>query len=255
MPKKKTTGAHCPVHSHMGSHSKCGPSCKPGHNHGPGHAHGHAHRPGFPSKCLHSVQPVVIGGKTVYAGGAMHMKAQDIMALHESVAMAAVLEAAGAQTPSPTSLLVVPLTEARMPLPFGVRFNVLSAPLHDFGGVPAAWGPFVSQLADEVKDNVCILGYCDGGHGRTGTLLASLIAVLEPQTEDPIAAVRERYCRHAVETSEQGAAIFALRGKPLPEKYHGTFMCDMFKQRAVLKANAEPIIIDTAFGEVPPQKK
>jgi hypothetical protein len=79
---------------------------------------------------------------------------------------------------------------------------------------------------------------------------------MEPETADPLAAVRERYCPRAVETSEQGTAIFALRGQPLPAQYHGTFMCDIVaKHRAVIKANAEPIKVDTAFGETPPGKR
>jgi protein-tyrosine phosphatase len=62
------------------------------------------------------------------------------------------------------------------------------------------------------------------GHGRTGTFLASLIALLEDDhtTPDPIAAVRERHCEQAVESVAQGEAIFALRGQPLPRKYRRT---------------------------------
>lgn len=64
-----------------------------------------------------------------------------------------------------------------------------------------------------------LLVFCTVGHGRTGTFLASLISLTEPETVDPIAAVRERYCKKAVETLEQGESIFALRGQQLPEKY------------------------------------
>ena len=63
--------------------------------------------------------------------------------------------------------------------------------------------------------------YCMGSHGRTGTFIASLIALLESkeQTPDPIAAVRERHCSKSVETIGQARAIFALRGEKLPKKY------------------------------------
>jgi hypothetical protein len=50
-----------------------------------------------------------------------------------------------------------------------------------------------------------------------------MIAVLEPNTEDPIAAIRERHCKEAIETLEQAKAIFRLRGEPLPERYEKEF--------------------------------
>lgn len=66
-----------------------------------------------------------------------------------------------------------------------------------------------------------VLVFCMGGHGRTGTVLAALKAMLEPDTEDPIADVREAYCQKAVETDLQAEAVFALRGQHVPEKYEG----------------------------------
>lgn len=63
-----------------------------------------------------------------------------------------------------------------------------------------------------------IVVFCTGGHGRTGTFVASLIALVE-QPEDPIAALRSRYCEHAVEGLEQREAIFKILGRELPEKY------------------------------------
>lgn len=45
---------------------------------------------------------------------------------------------------------------------------------------------------------------CAGGHGRTGTLLACLIARVEHLSgEEAIRETRSRYCRHAVETLVQ----------------------------------------------------
>jgi hypothetical protein len=63
--------------------------------------------------------------------------------------------------------------------------------------------------------------FCDGGHGRTGTVLASLIALMESsaKTPDPIAAVRARYCDQAVETLDQARAIYRLRGEDLPLRW------------------------------------
>jgi protein-tyrosine phosphatase len=48
-----------------------------------------------------------------------------------------------------------------------------------------------------------VLIFCLGSHGRTGTVIAGLIAMLEPEVDDPIEAVRKRHCGKSVETREQ----------------------------------------------------
>jgi hypothetical protein len=60
--------------------------------------------------------------------------------------------------------------------------------------------------------------WCIGSHGRTGTLLATCIGLLEPDV-DPIDAVRERHCEHAVETHRQLESVFEALGRPVPEKW------------------------------------
>ncbi|MEA3249532.1 MAG: hypothetical protein U9Q03_04200 [Patescibacteria group bacterium] len=101
---------------------------------------------------------------------------------------------------------------------------VVECHLPDFGGVPEDWReileqriiPLLERCEQTGEKAVC---YCHAGHGRTGTLLASLIALLESEKEtpDPIVAVRERHCSHAVETRTQAEGIFALRGQEVPE--------------------------------------
>ena len=60
---------------------------------------------------------------------------------------------------------------------------------------------------------------CHGGHGRTGTLLAGCIAVLEGlSAEKAIAAVRKRYCEHTVETFVQEELVYDLLDEQKPEK-------------------------------------
>jgi|SRR3990167_6850564 len=60
---------------------------------------------------------------------------------------------------------------------------------------------------------------CLGGHGRTGTLLAAIIAIAEHIPADQaIAAARTRYCSQAVESIKQEMLIHALLLKGLKEK-------------------------------------
>ncbi len=94
--------------------------------------------------------------------------------------------------------------------------------LRDFGGVPTNWRELLEErIIPRLEDGDDLLAFCAGSHGRTGTFLASLIALLETpeETPDPIAAVRERHCHEAVETKLQAEAIFALRGQAVPQHY------------------------------------
>jgi hypothetical protein len=122
--------------------------------------------------------------------------------------------------------LIIPLTNGSAPFKFGKEYRVLSGVLVDFGGVPEGWKEFLEKVIEELKSGRKILAFCVGSHGRTGCFLASLIALLESaeETPDPIQAVRERHCHHAVETLAQAEAIFALRGAPLPEVYRREFL-------------------------------
>ena len=147
--------------------------------------------------CTHRLRKVKIYGRHVYAGPARAMTPGAIASKHIQ--------------------LFVPLSDARVTLPGGV--TVRPAPLPDFGGVTCDWQDIVYELAAEIDFGTIVLCGCTGGHGRTGTLLASLIAVMEPEIPDPIAAVRKRYCGSAVETIAQGQAIFDLRGEELPAQY------------------------------------
>lgn len=118
--------------------------------------------------------------------------------------------------------VIVPLTEKSVPFAFGAYYRVLACPMKDFGGVPPYWKEFLEgAVIPLLEEGTSVMAFCEGGHGRTGTFLASLIALLESEEEtpDPIQAVRERYCENAVETIEQIEAIFALRGQDLSEKY------------------------------------
>ena len=156
--------------------------------------------PSIPSKgCEHAGSPVQVGPYTVLAGGTRDLRPKDL----------------------DKATILVPLTR-ELPGYFGGFYVVLWAPLVDFGGVPEEWRAFLEEtVVPLLREGEKLLAYCVGSHGRTGTFLASLIALVESEEEtpDPIAAVRERHCSHAVETKAQAEAVFAIRGQSLPQKY------------------------------------
>jgi len=60
---------------------------------------------------------------------------------------------------------------------------------------------------------------CVGGHGRTGTLLACIIAYLEGcNTSKAITRVHTRHCKKAIESKSQVNLIRAFCDEPIPEK-------------------------------------
>lgn len=121
--------------------------------------------------------------------------------------------------------LLVPLTNEPIPWALGKRYNIFALPLKDYGGVPPNWRELLNEVIGELRQGRSLLAFCVGGHGRTGCFVGSLIALLESaeETPDPIKAVRERHCTHAVETRAQATAIFALRGEALPQWYVDEF--------------------------------
>lgn len=156
---------------------------------------------GIVRSCSHRGNPVRVGPHTVFAGGTRDLREGDLAGYD----------------------LVIPLTGGSIPLGRRERAVVWSYELQDYGGVPADWVEFLQEAVVELRKGQKIIAFCMGSHGRTGTFLASLVSILEPATEDPIAAVRARHCRKAVETRAQAEAVFALRGKPLPAEYGQEF--------------------------------
>jgi hypothetical protein len=154
--------------------------------------------------CMHRGEPVKVGPYTILAGGTRDLFPSDL----------------------DKAEVLVPLLDSSIPFGFGKSYRVLAAPLRDFGGVPDNWREFLEeQLIPLLDSGAKVLTFCMGSHGRTGTLIASLIALLESpeETPDPIAAARKRHCDEAVETREQAAAVFELRGEDLPLDYEMEF--------------------------------
>ena len=154
--------------------------------------------------CSHRGEPVRVGPHKIGAGGTRHLRAEDFLGID----------------------VLIPLLDGSLPLAFGQRYSILAAPLRDFGGVPSGWRSFLEgAVIPLLESGASVLTFCMGSHGRTGVFLASLVALLEDpaETPDPIAAVRARHCREAVETRAQAEAVFALRGEPLPLQYEREF--------------------------------
>jgi protein-tyrosine phosphatase len=144
------------------------------------------------SPCSHRGAAVRVGGHEVLAAGLMHVEPADLDDADMVVA------------------LVEPHEDQRGLL--AGRPNVRWASIPDFTAPEPAWLREQAAVVTAALDRgERVLVLCLGGHGRTGTFLAALIALAEPGTTDPVAAVRERHCGRAVETPEQQAAVRALR--------------------------------------------
>jgi hypothetical protein len=112
----------------------------------------------------------------------------------------------------------------------GWRGGILYYPVTDFSVLPK------DVLARCVDDVLARLGagkrvavFCVGGHGRTGYVGAAVIGRLRPDL-DPIAFLRENYCRKAVETVEQVNAVAEYLGRPelkehAPAEAHSVAAC------------------------------
>jgi hypothetical protein len=95
----------------------------------------------------------------------------------------------------------------------------LHFPMEDFGGIPPGYREFLDKLIARLADGKRLAIHCAGGFGRTGTVLASLVVLLEPDIDDPIREIRDRYCPRAVETLCQVKGIFDLKGVEVPSHY------------------------------------
>lgn len=152
----------------------------------------------------HRGSPVKVGRFTIYAAGTRYLKPQDCEKVD----------------------IVVPL-QSEIIASLGRRVDVLACPWPDMSPPPEGFKDFLHEsVIPLLEAGKRIMVYCIGSHGRTGTFIASLIAILEHSgiTPDPIAAARERHCIKAVETFEQADYVFALRGEHLPDQYLAEFL-------------------------------
>lgn len=164
--------------------------------------------------------PVRVGPYTVLSGGTRYLQTADLDKADVLVPLTGCDELNFGQLYEVTSKEQPSGITALSP---GKTHKVLVGKLPDFGGAPDNWEAFLRvQVISLLASGATLLGFCFASQGRTGTFLGSLIAILEPEVEDPIAAVRERHCEHAVETVAQAEAIFAIKGIPVPDFYRQT---------------------------------
>lgn len=93
---------------------------------------------------------------------------------------------------------------------------VLTLDWNDFG-VPSIgrdWWTLLVETIIKFPEGSKVAVYCQGGHGRTGTALAIILAMagLVPEGGDPVAYVRQVYDKGAVESRAQIAYIEGITG-------------------------------------------
>jgi hypothetical protein len=90
----------------------------------------------------------------------------------------------------------------------------------DFGVIPTTeLGLLIGTIAHELASGKRVEIACMGGHGRTGTLLATLIGRIEGiDAASALRAARERYCEHAVETLGQIELLYRALGEEPPPR-------------------------------------
>lgn len=146
--------------------------------------------------CFHYRDTITIGVHEVFAGAYRDMSADSIQDIN----------------------VIVPLNHGDYKSYQGDLHSVLTCHMEDFGGVPDTWESILKDTVIPLLENEYnLMAFCMGGHGRTGTFLASLIAILEPDIDDPVTEIRKRYCDRAVETLAQCEGIFKLKGVEVPQ--------------------------------------
>lgn len=94
-------------------------------------------------------------------------------------------------------------------------FQELQVDWPDFGVVNLPRQFWIDFLEYIQKNNLKVLVFCFGGHGRTGTAAAILMGMsLNMSAEDSIQWIRKNYCWNAVETAAQEAYIKRMLEKP-----------------------------------------
>lgn len=146
-------------------------------------------------KCRHrGQQGVKVGDYEIFPAGNLYLRPEDLQGFD----------------------LIVPLTEGTtkhdLDLYEGLGRKVKRFPWPDYQPPPDGLVRFLRRnVIPALKKGKKVMVHCAGGHGRTGSFLAVLIALTEPEIDNPVAEVRSRYCYRAVETDEQERAIARIK--------------------------------------------
>jgi len=81
----------------------------------------------------------------------------------------------------------------------------------------------VVQIITRINSGIDCIIFCQGGHGRTGYIAASVLGALG--IEDPIAEIRKT-CKDMIESSEQINSIADYLGKPDLKTKHKVYLKD-----------------------------
>jgi len=102
----------------------------------------------------------------------------------------------------------------------------------------------IEYLADQANGGAKIHIGCIGGHGRTGIVLAAMVALMTDE-DDPISYVRKHYCKKAVETPAQVKFLV---------KHFGCVTVEGSKPAYSGKAKAAPKVVSMHKQVIRPQK-
>lgn len=92
-----------------------------------------------------------------------------------------------------------------VPLETGAAYDIIYIRWADRGTIePEALVPVIAKIIEYLKAGKKVEIGCFGGHGRTGTVAACLLGIVEGISgEDAIVQLRTRYCDHTVEGKAQ----------------------------------------------------
>lgn len=140
-------------------------------------------------KCHHEPLPIVVGSKTYYISGGYCGAVRPEYDVYVGLDAAAFAFDITATWPwnknkNPQVQILYPIKD------MGVPHN-----LEQFNNL-------LKYIEQELLAGKKVFVGCIGGHGRTGTVLAALVKQMTGN-EDAITYVREKYCKKAVESTEQ----------------------------------------------------
>ena len=156
--------------------------------------------------CSHHCTPFRIGPNKVYLTGSMHINKLPQTA--ETITHGIYFEPALIETHSILSNFLRAFALARK-LKKKTDKEIIYVKWPDRGTIPVSrLMPVLKWAADNLAtEGVNIEIGCMGGHGRTGTFVASLLAYMGMRPDKAIKRVRTAYCESAIETPAQEKMI------------------------------------------------